>query len=307
MLTSFFSKSKPINFTVAAVYILVFYFVVGVQDFFSMSFPGIFKETGIFILLLLSLILVNFIAKRNELTSRNAYKTIVFAGFVCMLLETLQNDAVVVANFFVLLALRRIISLRSQRETIQKVFDATFWILVASLFYFWSVLFLLVVFAGILLYTGINFKTLLVPGIAFLIVLSLVTTGDLLINDSFYTMQEWYQASNFDFTAYRELHNLIPVAFLLALTLWASFFFMIVIQKAGSNVKASLLLVFITMLVALFLAIMAPNKNTSELLFFLAPLAIVVTNYFQMLQDKWFREILLAVIILMPLIILIWF
>ncbi len=307
MLTSFFSKSKPINFTVAVVYMLVFYMLVGVQNIFSQSFLGILRETGVFILLLLSLILVNFVAKRNELTSRNAYKTILFAGFVSMLVQTLQNDEVIIANFFVLLAFRRIISLRSQRETIQKVFDATFWILVASLFYFWSVLFLLVVFVGILLYSGLNLKTLLVPAVAFLILLSLVTTGDLLFNDSFYTIQDWYQASNFDFLAYREPSNLIPVAFLLALTLWSSFFFMVVIQKAGSNLKASLLLVFVTLQAALFLAIMAPTKDTSELLFFLAPLAIMVTNYFQMLHDKWFREILLGVIILLPVVILIWF
>ena len=101
------------------------------------------KEVWVLLLFIMCMVVLNFIAKRNELTQRNAYKTLLFAAFSCMLFEVLRNDDVIIANFFVLLAMRRVISLRSQRVTTRKIFDASLWIFVASLFYFWAVLFMI--------------------------------------------------------------------------------------------------------------------------------------------------------------------
>ncbi len=64
---------------------------------------------------------------------------------------------------------------------------------VASLFYFWSILFLFLVFFGILVHVGHRFKNWLVPLIAFLTLFSLVTSGCLFFTDSFYTFSDWYQ------------------------------------------------------------------------------------------------------------------
>lgn len=304
MLTSFFSKSRPITFVAVAIYMVIFYLLAGVEGFPGSSVLTLLKEAGVLLAFLLSSVIIDFIAKRNEITKRNAYKTILFAAFACMLFEGLRSNDVVVANLFVLLALRRIVSLKSQRETQMKIFDATLWILVASLFYFWSVLFLFLVFCGIILHVGHNFKNWLVPGIAFLTVLSITTSGDLLINNSFYTFSEWFQPTNFDFTGYQQPLILIPVSFLLALTLWSLFFYLGMLQRASANLKASLMLVLISLFIALAIAIFAPTKNSSELFFFLAPLAMVVTKYFEEMKDKWFKEILLWLIVGLPILLL---
>ena len=303
MLTSFFSKSTPINFVVIAVYMVIFYCIAVFEGNFDTSPGSIFTEVLVLVLFILSSVLMDFIAKRNEITSRNAYKTILFAAFGCMLFEALRNNDVVIANFFVLLALRRVISLKSQRETKKKIFDATLWICVASLFYFWSILFIGVIFFGIIIHVSHNIKNWLVPIISFLTVLSLVTCVELLINDSFYTFSEWFQESNFDFSAYRNPAILIPVSFLLALSIWSLFFYMGIIQRASSMLKSSLLLFLLNFFLAVGVALLAPTKNSSELIFFLAPLAIIVTNYFQLLKDKWFQETLLWLIISLPIIL----
>lgn len=307
MLTSFFSKSKPINFIVVSIYMVFFYYIALFSGFFEFSFNDFLEETGILLLFLFSMLVLNFIAKRNELTERNAYKTILFAAFACMLPDLLQNNAVIIANVFVLLALRRIISLKSQRATRQKIFDATFWICIASLFYFWTILFLLLVFLGILLHVNQNYKNWLIPIVALLTVLSLTSSIHLLITDGFYTFWDWFQAGSINFTAYQQIAIIVPVAFLLALALWSSFFYMGTIKNTSSNLKASLIIVFFAAMLALTVAVLAPIKNSSELLFFLGPLAIIVTNYFQVLEDKWFKEILLAVIILLPVFNLFFF
>ncbi|WP_029034304.1 DUF6427 family protein [Salinimicrobium terrae] len=307
MLTSFFSNSRPINFIIVAVYILIFYLFANLNILFTAPFWIILQELGMLVVLVLSVFLLNFISGRNELTGRNAFKSILFAGFLCMFTAALQNNDIILANLFLLLALRRILSLRSQRETIKKIFDATFWVGVASLFYFWSILFLFVVFFGILVHVGHRFKNWLVPLIALLTLFSIVTSVDLLVTNSFYTLSDWMQTSNFDFQNFQNPELLLPAAFLLALTAWSSFFYILIIQKVSANAKSSLFLILLCAGVALTVAVLAPTKDGSELMFFFAPLAIVVTNYFQNMNDKWFKEILLMSIILLPVLLLLLF
>lgn len=307
MLTSFFSKSRPINFVVVALYMLVFYVVANFTEVATSGILFFLQKLGVLLVLLLSVFLLNFVSKRNELTSRNAYKTILFAAFICMFLAALRNDAAILANLLVLLSLRRVISLRTQRDTVQKIFDATFWIGIASIFYFWSILFLFLVYFGILVHEGYRFKNWLIPVVSLLVLFSIVTSVDLLMTDSFYTFSDWLVTSNFDFTYYRDPLVLIPLALLLALTLWATFFYIGVIQKASANTKTSLFIILLFTLLSMTVAVLAPTKNSSELIFFFAPLAIIVTNYFQVSDDKWFREILLWVVLLLPVILVVFF
>jgi hypothetical protein len=63
--------------------------------------------------------------------------------------SVLDNVNLVVANFFILLAFRRLISLQSLKAS-KKIFDASFWIIVAALFQFWSILYLVLVFISII-------------------------------------------------------------------------------------------------------------------------------------------------------------
>lgn len=303
MLTSFFSKSRPITFVFVGLYTVVFFIIANFRELFESSFIDFLREFGVLLALLLSVVLVNFISKRNDLTSRNAYKTILFVAFACMFLPALKNDAVIVSNLLLLLALRRVISLKNQRQTVQKIFDATFWICIASLFYFWSILFMFLVYFGILVYEGYRFKSWLVPAVAFFTLWSIMTSGNLLFNDSFLNFSDWFESSNFDFSIYRDPVVLIPLALLLALTLWSSFFYVGIIQKANATNKTPLFIILIFTFLSLTVAIFSPVNDSSELLFFFAPLAILVTNYFQVSDDKWFREILLWSVVLLPVLL----
>ena len=307
MLTSIFSKSKPVNFVLVALYLSVFYFFANASEIFPFAFLITLREIGVLLVLILSLLVLNFISGKNELTGRNAFKNVLFTGFACMILPSLQNDTVILSNLFILLAFRRIISLRSHKDSIKKIFDATLWIGLASIFYFWSILFLFLLYFARLVHVGHRFKNWLVPLVSLLALFSLATATDLLITDTFFTLSDWYRESSFDFSSYREPFVLFPVAFLITLSLWSFFFYGIVIQKSGANSKTSLFLVLLSAFVALAVAILAPEKNGSELLFYFAPLAIIVTNYFQIQRDKWFREILFGTIILSPIFLLIFF
>ncbi len=308
MLTSFFSKSKPVIFITVVVFMAVFYILANlqtlVQDF---GVSTSLTKIGIFICFLVSALVLDFIAKKNELTKRSGFKILIFAVCSVSFTAILKDNQVIIANLCVLLALRRIISLKSRKDIALKIFDATFWICIASLFYFWAILFLIIVYCGILFHAVNYFKNWLIPFVSIFVVFILVATFHILVNDAFYSLTAWFQESSFCFENYRDPLLFIPLSILITLALWTLSYYFKIFQQAGIRSRPTYILVFITLLISILVAIFSPVKNGSELLFFFVPLSIIASNYFEGKKERTFKEILLIGLILMPILIPIFF
>ncbi|MCM8569624.1 DUF6427 family protein [Gramella jeungdoensis] len=303
MLTSFFSKSKPLNLTVIVLLICAFYIGVNFTSWENgFSWAEFFEKLAALFVLVLSLLVLNFIAKKNELTKRSAYKTLLFAVFSISFFSLLKNESVIIANLCILFALRRIISLRSHKFIQKKIFDATFWISIATLYHFWSGLFFAIVFFAILNFAS-AFRNWLVPLVAFAAVASLTITFHLLAYDQFYSFSDWFQMSDFDFSTYGDLKILIPLSIILGLLVWTLFQYFAAIQKASITRRPILNMILFSLAVGAAVAIFSPTKNGSELIFFFVPLSIIASNYFDSKKDRIFKEIILATLILMPFIV----
>ncbi len=303
MLTSFFSKSKPLNLTVIIVFMCGFYLSVNFSEMFQDFNTGLFlQKIAVLLALIFSLLVLNFIAKKNELTKRSAYKTLLFAIFAVSFFSLLKNESVIISNLCILFALRRIISLKSYKFTQKKIFDATFWVSIATLYQFWAGLFFIIVFFAILNFAS-SFKNWLIPLVAFTAVALLTISFHLLVYDQFYSFSDWFQESNYDFSAYGNLKLLVPLSFILSLLLWTVFYYFSEIQKASITRRPILSLILLSLVVAGGVAVFSPTKNGSELIFFFVPLSIIASNYFDGKKEKIFKDILLAALIIMPFIV----
>ncbi len=153
MLTSFFGASKPINFAVIILSVVLFYSGYYIlSDYYELTALSILSRFLILLLYLFSLGVLNFVVKRNTLTKRTTYIIFFFACFTMAIPQTFFNVNTVFSGLFVLLALRRIISLKTENDQKKKIFDAAFWIAIASLFFFWALLFLVVLYFAIVFY-----------------------------------------------------------------------------------------------------------------------------------------------------------
>ena len=303
MLTSFFSKSKPINLSVIILLLSVFYIGASFTNWTNgFDWLEFFEKTGVFLLLVLSVLVLNFIAKKNELTKRSAYKTLLFTIFCISFSSLLRNEAAIISNLCILFGLRRIISLRSHKFIQKKIFDATFWISIATLYHFWSALFFLLVFFAVLNFAS-SFKNWLVPFVAFSAVVSLTICFHLLVYDQLYSISDWFQASNFDFSKYGELELLIPLSIILGLLIWTLFQYFSAIQKASVTRRPVLSMILFSLVISSGVALFSPTKNGSELIFFFVPLSIIASNYFDSKKDKILKEIILITLILMPFVV----
>ncbi len=301
MFTSFFGKSKPINFILIIIFMVIFFIAANFHTWFvEFSYLVFFKKLLVLLVFLFSMGVLNFIANKNDLTKRSAFKILFFAVFSTSFFALLQNHQVIVANLFVLLGLRRIISIKSGKEVQKKIFDASLWICIASLFYFWTILFLIIIYVGILMYAS-HPKNWLVPAVSFLAVAILTISFHLLAYDQFFTLTKWYQESHFNFSAYGNPEFLIPISLILAVMIWTLLFYVSLIQRSSITQRPSFILILFALFTAIAVAIFSPTKNGSELIFFFVPLSIIASNYFDSKRDKFFKEVLLLLLILMPL------
>src|SRR5574343_680633 len=155
MIASVFSKTRPFNYLVIGILSLVFFIMKTISTasadatWFYYS-----EELGLFLLVFASIFLTNFIALKNGLTKSNNYALLLFFVFLLFFSSIFQNKNIIISNFLLLLALRRLISLKSLLSTKEKIFDASFWILLAALFHFWSIFYIVLFFIAMILHVS---------------------------------------------------------------------------------------------------------------------------------------------------------
>lgn len=305
MITSFFNKSKPVNF------VIVFFITMLAFIAARANMPGVevtvgfvFKQILLLFLAYASILLLNFIAEKNSLTQKNNYEILLFGLFLLTIVETTISYKVLLANFFVLLALRRILSISSQKAVKSKYFDAAFWIAIASLFYFWSVLFFVLIVASLILHADNSIRHWIVPFLGMATVFVITVALSILLYDDFFGLFNVAYRVNYDYSLYDTPTFLIGITMLVSFGLWSLLFYIQDISRAKKANRAALKLMVLAVFLSAFIVILAPNKNGSEFLFLFAPLAIVVSSYIEKLQDKWFKEVFVVSLLVVPFVLL---
>ncbi len=304
MLTNFFGKSKPINFIIVSIYIISWIlFKLIIEPGKPINAQAFAIRILIILGFFLLLFLLNFIIRKNQLTKANTYSILFFSCFIAMTPGLINDGDTLLANLFLLLALRRILSMPSGKNMEKKILDASIWISVASLFYFWSVLLFIVLFISILQSGSKNLKLLLIPFVGFLTVLTLVTTYSLLANDSFLWFLDIKTNISFDYSAYQSTPLIIPISFFSITMIWGIIQKAFSISKSSLKEKANFKTLFIVILTFVIMVLLDPNKNGGELLFIMAPLAIITTNIIEIRKEFWVKELFLWTVVLLPVII----
>ncbi len=315
MLTSFFGKSNPVNYLILGAFIVTGYLLGAISGSSIVITPFLLLEHGFFIVLsVLIMLLLDFIIRKNHLTKNNTFAILFFTCFLVMLPVIFFQFKIILANAFLLLALRRIMSLRSDKNSTKKILDASVWITVASLFYFWSLLFFVPLWIAIIQKPNSNYKQMLVPFMGFLAVLLINTAYQLLVNDSFSWFFNWKDSISFDFSKYNSTSVLVPVTVILGFYIWTGIYRILKIQTVSLKEKSNYLLLLYLSFTSFFVALLGPEKTGAEILFILAPVSIIAANYIENFETEryvekdvtefWFKEIMLWLVVIMPFIFL---
>ncbi|WCO01629.1 DUF6427 family protein [Psychroserpens ponticola] len=305
MISKFFSQSKPINFVVVSAILLVIFVVTKYMTFdMELNTLLITKQILLFGVCLFAVFVLDFLVNKNNLTKKNSYTILLFVLFIAVLPETLMNSKTVIANLFILFALRRIISLRSKKEIKKKLFDASFWITIASLFYFWSALFFILILVALVLFVITELKNWLIPLIGISTVAAIAASYMILMSIDIYSFFNNLIDVSFDFSTLNSKRIIIGTTILLSFGVWSLFYYIKNLKSKTKSSRPSFSLIVIAAIIGLVIIIVSPIKSGSEFVFLFAPLAIIMTNYLEVISEKWFKESLLWILLLVPIITL---
>ncbi|TGV03830.1 hypothetical protein EM932_05305 [Flavivirga rizhaonensis] len=215
-----------------------------------------------------------------------------------------MSTEIILSNFFVLLGLRRTMSLRSPKNVKKKLFDAAFWVAIASLFYFWTILFFALILVTLILYTDNKLRHWIMPFVGVVTVFVISISTSIIVYDNFFEIFNISPKISYDFSNYNSIKFLVAITLLLSFGIWSSIFYLQNIKKKKKAFRASFKIIMIAVVITFLIVIQAPEKNGSEFLFMFAPLTIIITNYIEIIQEKWFKEVFLSLLIIVPFITL---
>lgn len=306
MITSIFNKSKSINFIVIF-FIALLAFVVSKLNLTKEAITTgvIVKQALLLFVIFASILLLNFIVSKNSLTKKNNFEMLLFSLFLLTITQTTNHSNILISNFFVLLGLRRVMSLRSQKDVKKKLFDASFWIAIAALFYFLAILFFALILISLVLYLDNNLRHWIIPFIGVLTVFTFGVSISVVFFNNYFELFDTTFMMSFDFSNYNSVKYLTAIILLLSFGIWSSIFYLNNIKKKKKAQRASFKIIIFAALIGFLMVVQAPNKNGSEFLFLFAPLAIIIANYIETIQEKWFKEVFFGVLIVMPFLLLV--
>ena len=303
MITRIFNKSKPINFVIVIGIIFIAFVLVNIQEFSEeLSISLLFERGGIFLISVFSVFLLNFIVVKNRLLDQSSYHILLFGLFLAMLPITLMSVKLLLANIFILFALRRIISMRSQKNLKKKLYDASFWIGIAVIFYFWSILFFVLIFIGLFLFSDNKLKDWIIAFTGITTVLLLSICYNLLIYNNLDALYNIFPPFNFNLNSYNSYRLIVSITIVMTISLWATFFYINLIQSKLKMVKPLHKIIVAALIIAISSLVFSDQRTTGEFIFIFAPLAIITSNYIQSIPEKWFKDAFLATLILAPIV-----
>ena len=305
MLANFFDKSKPINFIV----ILVFFF-----SYFSMAlfrafpmdeftFNFVLEKVGFLLIFLLLFFLFNFIVSKNVLTLDNSYAFLIFVTLFGVFPEAFFDGKALIVNLLSLFSFRKIYSLRNSSTVYEKLFDASLWIGIIFLFEPFFGVFFIILYLAIFLFQNVNFRTILVPVLGFLVPLFLYFTYCFWIDktSNFEQLFAWY--TNYNFDVYNNSNFVIPLILFTVLIIVTLVVITPKVISISGKYRKNWILLFFHLLIATVFLLLLKTRNGSELMILFFPISIIIANWLQSIKSKIIKNVLVLLLLISPFIL----
>lgn len=299
MIAKIFSKANPMNFLICIAILLLGFVLSSVKIYRSdVGTAESIAYFSIFFLLVFTIFLTDFIAKKSNLNKSDNYAIVFFVLFLLLIPETLLDFSVVMSNVFVLLAFRRLVLLQSLTLSKQKILDASIWISIACVFEFWSILFFILIFVAILIHVSSDFRNWLIPFVGFSAVAILVALYAFIVD--FGIIDSIRDKAVLDFN-FGNINSFSLIAFSVMLVVLL-IFQVVHFQNYLATLQNSIKKVIALLIIGLFVYLFSNEKNNGFLLFCIAPLSVIGSNLINSLHKEWLKDTYIYVLLILSCI-----
>jgi hypothetical protein len=298
MITSIFKKSTILNYSFVVFLLVTFFFIYQFsQSDTAFVTNDFFKKGLLLVLLITSFFLVNFIVKKNGITKNSSYAIFLFLLLLILFPSVFNNSNLLVANFFLLLAIRRMISLQTLKAPKEKIFDASIWIFIASLFHFWCILFIILVYISIIFHASRDYRNWLLPFVAFFATAVIFLLSAFIIDKTWISHLLNQTQTNFQLDYFTNNYQNIALSLYAMIAVYFVFSMIFTFTNRPLILQASYKKMIFGFLIGLLVFLISPQKDNTILLFTLFPLAVMGTNNIEQSPSKMYQEIVLLLLI----------
>ncbi len=294
MISGIFGKTKPINYVLLLGFLFILYWIVYFNVNINSNEPvAILWQSLALVILLFSVLVINFVVNRNQITSANSFVALYFVLLILVFSGSIADNNAIFCSFFLLLACRRLLSLRSLKYIKLKIMDATLWVLVASLFYDWTILFLILVYIAIYIYEPKNLKNWLVPFVSMVVFLLVSYAVLILTKNEDYLFQHYqFQTDTLEevLADWKLNTKLIIYMVLTGITALAVF---LKSGKLGLGRIINLRLISIYFSISILVIILSLMAGELPVLISFFPGAVFLGKYVEIIKRKKIKEIVL--------------
>lgn len=298
MLTNLFSKSRPIGYVAIGLLLLLTYFIHLISDLKWLQSPAVIIEKSfLFVVVAFSVLLIQFITVKNYLAVNNLYSLFLYACFLILFPTFYDDSQLILANLLVLLALRRIISLQTLNEPKIKIFDASLWIFVATLFESWTILYFLMIYLAVIWYVNQDYRNWIIPFIALLTVTILFYTYSLFYNIDLVEFWTDKYDVGFNFSYFENIYQNLALSFFTSIAVLFTVYQLTNLKSIATNQVTLYKNIVLCFLIGVVIYVISPEKSNGLLVFTFFPLSIIGGNFIAQTPNKWVKEAILATIL----------
>ena len=290
MLSRFFSKSQPIVFVVLALYLFGGFLLAFLYDRSTqITLVLIGKKTGVYLLLILVLILINFICKRNKIDHQNSYAILFFTVLSLNYPQSLIGFEPVFVAILSLLFIRRLLNLKNANGHKKKIFEASFFLYFIVLLQPALTPLIIVLYAGIATYSYDDVKNFLVPLVAFFSAFMLCQIYTQTFDDEWFYLTSLFDQVNLRFSFYDTTR--LRTGFFMTMLFTLYMIIMVLKDMGQTNVQRRTMLRLISFsgLVLLASALFLSDQDGDVLFAYHTVMALQAGNILRS-RKKWVNE-----------------
>lgn len=304
MLARFFQKSQPISFV--SLLFLLFLFITAHYLFplpVQNSLASALDILAAFLFFVCMLFLVSFIVSKNRLTKANYYSILIFVLLLGLFPSVFEITKVSFSHLFLLLAARRIYSIRSKKMLLSKLFDSGFYIGIAFLLYPQTILFLLLIYASYSIYLKIINKNLLLPIVGFFTPILVVFTYYFVFDKlpAFNSLMEINVG--FELKKFTSLEFLLPSLLLLLILIFSLFKILSKALSFDGKSKNSNKLVIAHLVIGLLILFLNNLKLEETIQYLFFPIAVITGKLFYLINKTWIKDIVIYSLLLLAILL----
>lgn len=257
-----------------------------------------------FILILCEAFLINYIIEKNEIIDTTTYlPALVYIVLMSLQPEMFSLHPIVIANLFMLFALHKLMQTYRKETAYSEAFDTGFFIALSALFYIPSVVFILILWIGLIVIRPFIWREWIIAFIGFSIPCIFLVfyyfwndkLDELQYDALYYTIiapRKSFNALTFSYAEYLQIGLLFICSF------FSSGRFLRDLSKSTVRSRSSLLLMLYFFIFSFISIFLAPEYSISYLSFLSIPFSIFFTSFLLFAKRVWLTEILFLLLII---------